>query len=385
MTTIDSNKILTTVKAFSRSEKLPLDASEIHDSLEQAQAYIQSPKAYAGQTIKVLQNGKYETYVLNPSGDNLVLEKVGLDTSAVKNYVQVVENLPQAGQEQGVIYIQGTTGSIWNGTSFQTIFTDLQPLTNRVEALETNVYTKTETDNKITEAIGKITTLKRSVVDSLESVESPDENTIYMVAKAAGSGNQNYDEYMYINNKFEKIGDTEVDLTDYAKTADVDTKISTAKTEAITAAGAAADEKISAKLGTDWPEGKTVKEFVTESTNDILSNEKITNLEAKVDKNSTDITNLQNTKLDADAVDEKINTKVGEIPENKTVKDFIGDIGNSSTVADYVKAQVVSGAVTDEQLKAAVKAVTGDPGTDEDGKEITVVQYIDKALTITEF
>lgn len=173
-------------------------------------------------------------------------------------------------------------------------------MTGRVEALETsiaNVYTKTEADNKIAEAVGKISTLKRVVVDSLESVETPDENTIYMVAKATGSGNQNYDEYMYINGNFEKIGDTEVDLTDYAKTADVDTKISTAKneaitdaegkiatakTEAITTAGTNADEKINAKLGTDWPEGKTVKEFVTESTNNILTNKTITDLQTNV-------------------------------------------------------------------------------------------------------
>lgn len=378
--TIESKDLLVAIKAFSRGEKLPLDASEIHDSLEQAQTYAKSPTAYAGQTIKVLQNGKYETYVLNPSGDSLVLEKVGVDASAVKNYVQVVESLPEVGQEQGVIYIQGTTGSIWNGISFQTIFTDLQPLTNRVEALETNVYTKTETDNKITEAIGKITTLKRSVVDSLESVESPDENTIYMVAKAAGSGNQNYDEYMYINNKFEKIGDTEVDLTDYAKTADVDTKISTAKdeaiadaegkiaiakTEAITAAGTAADEKISAKLGADWPEGKTVKEFVTESTNDILTNETITNLQTNVgalqttvNQHTTDIAN----KLDASAVDEKISAKIGDIPTDTTVK-------------SYIDTAVGSGGTASAEAIAAAKQEAIN----------TSKAYTDTALTITEF
>lgn len=381
--TIESKDLLVAIKAFSRGEKLPLDASEIHDSLEQAQTYAQSPTAYAGQTIKVLQNGKYETYVLNPSGDNLVLEKVGVDASAVKNYIQVVENLPEAGQEQGVIYIQGTTGSIWNGTSFQTIFTDLQPLTNRVEALETsiaNVYTKAEADNKIAEEIGKISTLKRVVVDSLESVESPDENTIYMVAKVAGSGNQNYDEYMYINNKFEKIGDTEVDLTDYTKTADVDTKISTAKseaiadaegkiatakTEAIAAAGTNADEKISAKLGADWPEGKTVKEFVTESTNGILTNKTITDLQTNVgalqttvNQHTTDIAN----KLDASAVDEKINAKVGDIPTDTTVK-------------SYIDTAVGSGGTASAEAIAAAKQEAIN----------TSKTYTDTALTITEF
>lgn len=378
--TIESKDLLVAIKAFSRGEKLPLDASEIHDSLEQAQTYAQSPTAYAGQTIKVLQNGKYETYVLNPSGDSLALEKVGVDASAVKNYVQIVENLPEAGQEQGVIYIQGTTGSIWNGTSFQTIFTDLQPLTGRVEALETsiaNVYTKTEADNKIAEAVGKISTLKRVVVDNLESVETPDENTIYMVAKAAGSGNQNYDEYMYINGNFEKIGDTEVDLTDYAKTADVDKKITdldidnkiftakgeaiadaegkiaAAKTEAIATAGTNADEKINTKLGADWPEeGKTVKEFVTTLQTDVNA------LQTTVNQHTADIDN----KLDAAAVDEKINARVGDIPTETTVKSYIDTaVGSSGTASAEAIATAKQEAIT------ASKA------------------YTDTALTITEF
>lgn len=381
--TIESKDLLVAIKAFSRGEKLPLDASEVHDSLEQAQTYAQSPTAYAGQTIKVLQNGKYETYVLNPSGDSLVLEKVGLDTSAVKNYVQIVESLPEVGQEQGVIYIQGTTGSIWNGTSFQIIFTDLQPLTERVETLETsikNVYTKAETDTKIAEAVGNVITLKRVVVDSLESVETPDENTIYMVAKAIGSGNQNYDEYMYINNKFEKIGDTEVDLTDYAKTVDVDNKVSTAKSEAIAdaegkiatakdeaikTAETNADEKINAKLGADWPEGKTVKEFVTESTDNILTNEKITTLETNVgalqttvNQHTADIAN----KLDAATVDEKINARVGDIPTETTIK-------------SYIDTAVGSGGTASAEAIAIAKqeAITASK------------EYTDEALTITEF
>ena len=256
-------------------------------------------------------------------------------------------------------------------------------MTGRVEALETsiaNVYTKTEADNKIAEAVGKISTLKRVVVDSLESVETPDENTIYMVAKAAGSGNQNYDEYMYINGNFEKIGDTEVDLTDYAKTADVDAKISTAKneaivnaegkiatakTEAIATAGTNADEKINAKLGTDWPEGKTIKEFVTESTNNILTNKTITDLQTNVgalqttvNQHTADIAN----KLDAAAVDEKINARVGDIPAETTVKSYIDTaVGSGGTASAEAIATAKQEAITASKT------------------------YTDTALTITEF
>lgn len=58
--------------------------------------------------------------------------------------------------------------------------------------------------------------LKRSVVQTLP-VSDIDENTIYMVAKTGSTGDV-YDEYLYVNNNWEHIGSTDVDLTGYRKT-----------------------------------------------------------------------------------------------------------------------------------------------------------------------
>lgn len=55
--------------------------------------------------------------------------------------------------------------------------------------------------------------LKRAVVEELPT-EEIDENTIYMVPKA-GSLNDAYNEYLYVNTAWEYIGSTEVDLTNY--------------------------------------------------------------------------------------------------------------------------------------------------------------------------
>ena len=55
--------------------------------------------------------------------------------------------------------------------------------------------------------------LKRAVVEELPT-EEIDENTIYMVPKV-GSLNDAYNEYLYVNNAWEYIGSTEVDLTNY--------------------------------------------------------------------------------------------------------------------------------------------------------------------------
>ena len=136
---IETKNLLVAVKAYARGNAIPLDSSEVHESLEAAQTYAKSATAYAGQTIKVLQNGKYETYVLNGSKGAYTLDKIGVDQSQLKNYVQVVSALPEVSSaEQGVIYINTTDskGYIYNGTEFKVVFEDVQGLANRVKTIE---------------------------------------------------------------------------------------------------------------------------------------------------------------------------------------------------------------------------------------------------------
>ena len=74
MATIDSKNLLVWVKAMSRGQALPLDASEIHESLAAAELYAGSAIAYEGQTIKAkLEDGKYHEYILQPSEAGYVL------------------------------------------------------------------------------------------------------------------------------------------------------------------------------------------------------------------------------------------------------------------------------------------------------------------------
>ena len=69
-------------------------------------------------------------------------------------------------------------------------------------------------------------------MDALPDAGEADENTIYMVAKEGEPGEQDgYNEYFVIEGAWEKIGDTVVDLTEYAKTTEVTSAIGAAKTE----------------------------------------------------------------------------------------------------------------------------------------------------------
>lgn len=101
-------------------------------------------------------------------------------------------------------------------------------LAGEIDALEqtvadgfANVYTKEETNSAIATAVADASHLKRIIVDVLPT-ENIDENTIYMVLRSpAGETQDVYNEYIYINGAWELIGNTTVDLSEYAKTEDI--------------------------------------------------------------------------------------------------------------------------------------------------------------------
>lgn len=130
MANIESKNLLVAVKAYVRANALPLDRDEVWESLDAAQAYVASPTAYAGQTIKVLIGEKYKSYIIQPSDGGLVLEEQtggsGEDSGTGIAYVQVVDTLPESGQTQGVIYVNtaDNKGYIWTGIAWKEIFSD---------------------------------------------------------------------------------------------------------------------------------------------------------------------------------------------------------------------------------------------------------------------
>lgn len=106
-----------------------------------------------------------------------------------------------------------------------------------------DAYTKTQTDSAITTAIANSGHLKRTIVTQLPETTTADEHTIYMIKKSSPDGTNAYDEYMVVNEsgtkKLEKVGDSKVDLTNYA----TKTEVQTAKSEAISTASGDATTK----------------------------------------------------------------------------------------------------------------------------------------------
>lgn len=80
-----------------------------------------------------------------------------------------------------------------------------------------------KTESEIQELINNSTKLKKEVVTSLPSTGKDD--IIYLL-KNKNDTNNYYTEYMWIGGKWEIIGDTKVDLSDYAKKSEIKTKLS---------------------------------------------------------------------------------------------------------------------------------------------------------------
>lgn len=159
----------------------------------------------------------------------------GTSNFATESYV--AEN----GGKIDTISVNGTTQTITNKNVDITVPTQTSQLTNNSGFITnavndlTNYYLKTETYNKseVDNLIGSITSLNIEVVSALPS-QNISTTTIYLVPKTSAGTNNAYDEYVYANNAWEKIGDTEIDLSGYWAIADL-TAITTAEIDTIIA------------------------------------------------------------------------------------------------------------------------------------------------------
>lgn len=81
------------------------------------------------------------------------------------------------------------------------------------------------TKTYVGEQISNADHLKREIVTEIPSSETADKNTIYMLKIESATGNDKYREYLLIDGTVQCIGDTSVDLTDYAKKTEIPTEL----------------------------------------------------------------------------------------------------------------------------------------------------------------
>lgn len=425
---IDAKNLVVAAKIYSRGIALPLDASEVYSTKEEALAYAASPTAYAGQTIKVLENGKYESYVLNGEAGAYTLDKIGVDTSMVKNYVQVVASLPGEGQEQGVIYINtaDNKGYIWDGSAYKVIFENVETedgssLSEQLENITTELEQKADlsgatftgsvilpadptqdleavTKQYVDRLVAGLNDFTVGVVDSGTPLPATD-YTVGQTFRVAEAGT-------YAGQECE-TGDLIIVIKDYeaGSASNADFLVVQANVDgAVTGPDASTDANIVVFDGTT---GRKIKDSTVTlaSLQDAISkahehtNKSIldsftkneTELLSEVDsKISTALGDYATTEDLADYVlqatyDTKmgqLDSTIGTIQTNLNTKitaddlaERVGEIPAETTIKDYVDTAVGSGGadVADQILEAKNEAIQ------------TAKEYTDSALTITEF
>lgn len=212
----------------------------------------------------------------------------------------------------------------------------------------------------------EITALKGNhfiVVDTLPATGEP--NCIYLIPKAGTETGNIKEEWIYVNNAWEKIGDTAVDLTEYAKTTEVQTLVSneaTARANADTALDGrltTAEGKLTTIEGklAGLPEGETIEQAIEDAVD--AEETRATGVESGLDTRlsaaETNIGTLSTLTTDAK------NNLVAAVNEVDAHVDTAQSTANSALAKANTAVQSASGdanidaAVSDTALSVGVK------------------------------
>lgn len=104
-------------------------------------------------------------------------------------------------------------------------------LSNVLPIVDSNNETKKVTVTQLkTKIIEDITTFHFEIVQALPTTDIQT-NIIYLVPKSPSGTNDIYTEYVYINNAWEKIGETQIDLSNYVTNTSLQNTLSTYATQ----------------------------------------------------------------------------------------------------------------------------------------------------------
>lgn len=207
-----------------------------------ASSYVKTTGFIDGLQPKVvLKEGSADEYELawyEPSTETI--EGVSSKVAAVDSKVNTVADIAASNKEQidGVkndLFGEGGTktdpkeGSLGKdladviavvGGADSGLTKSLADLTIEVgkKANAADVYTKTQTDTKIGEAVAAQGHMKAQVVEG--TAQMTENNVLYLVKDNTVTGVDQYNEYILIDGTPTLIGSTSTDLTGYAKTAD---------------------------------------------------------------------------------------------------------------------------------------------------------------------
>lgn len=197
--------------------------TELEQGLSEKQDVLTSDNAGNGIAITTDQSGN----VVISSTQNSA--EWGNITGDITDQTDLVDYISDNGGKIDSISVNGSPQTIVNKnvditvpTATSDLNNDSGFITNTVNNL-VNYYLKSETytQEEVNSLIGAISTIDIRVVEELPTTDIST-TTIYLVPIETSEENNVYEEYIYVNNSWELIGTTQVDLSDYYTKTQVD-------------------------------------------------------------------------------------------------------------------------------------------------------------------
>lgn len=164
--------------------------------------------------------GKDAYLIAQENGYTGTKEEYAKVLTDIPKIINSIEEEPTEGSKNLI-----TSGGVWQAIDDIHTTTNNQIKSSIIDNLESLAVDKSLSANQgriLKEMIANLANLQIEIVDQLPSVGET--NIIYLVKKS-GSAPDIHDEYVFVDGKWEKIGDTEIDLSNYYTRDEVDDKL----------------------------------------------------------------------------------------------------------------------------------------------------------------
>ena len=255
--------------SINRTNPVPIDSKSVFQTYELLETYAKTdPTAHPGQIVAVVGVSEVSAYLINSTGSGAVIQKLAASSASgdieqdvlqlqtqvanIINGTQVVaratgdalgnniretyatkavattstDGLMSAADKTKLEGIAaGAQVNVIEGVAIQTTtdggYTDLQIVAKKAQLDLSNYATKQD-----------LTSIPKFSIEVVSELPTQDISTTTIYLKLQETGDQEgqdiYDEYIYVNNKWEVIGNTDIDLSAYSTTVQMNAAIQAA-------------------------------------------------------------------------------------------------------------------------------------------------------------
>lgn len=255
--------------SINRTNPVPIDSKSVFQTYEALETYAETdPTAHPGQIVAVVGVSEVSAYLITSTGEGAVIQKLAASSASgdieqdviqlqtqVANIISGTQVVARAtGDASGnnieetyatkAVATTSTDGlmsatdktklegiaagaqvNVIEGVAIQTTadggYTDLQIVAKKAQLDLSNYATKAD-----------LTSIPKFSIEVVAELPTQDISTTTIYLKLQETGDQEgqdiYDEYIYVNNKWEVIGNTDIDLSAYSTTVQMNAAIQAA-------------------------------------------------------------------------------------------------------------------------------------------------------------